>query len=247
MLQVQGLSKRYQETVALEGATVSFAGGTVHTILGENGSGKSTLVKLLAGVIAPDGGEIRIDGEIVSRHRPATLQDLGMATVFQEVLVAPDRTVLDNILLGYDGLFARRIRQRDRREVALRALSRICRWEPDLDQPARSLALAERQLVVIARALVREPRILILDEATAALDLSDRDALFEVMEHFVSEGRLVLFISHRMQEVLQVSNRITVLRNGRVAETLEQDAITPERLLSLMVPAATVGQVEHGH
>lgn len=236
MLEVQGLSKRYQETVALSRATVSFAAGTVHTILGENGSGKSTLVKLLSGIIAPNEGDIRIDGRAVSRHRPAALQALGMATVFQEVLIVPDRTVLDNILLGYDGLFARRARKRDRRELARQVLSRLSRWEPDFDQPAGSLALAERQLVVIARALLREPRILILDEATAALDLADRDALFEIMEDYVTGGRLVLFISHRMHEVLQVSHRVTVLRNGRVAETLERDAITPERLLSLMVP-----------
>ena len=109
MLEIANLSKRYGETVALDGASIAFAAGTVHTIIGENGSGKSTLVKLLSGIVTPDRGEIRVDGTPFAGRNPPDFQARGFATVFQEVLVAPARTVTDNVLLGYDGIVGRRI------------------------------------------------------------------------------------------------------------------------------------------
>src|SRR3954468_10657921 len=118
MLQIENLSKRYGETLALSGATIAFRPGTVHTILGENGSGKSTLVKLLSGIVQPDSGTVTIDGRRFSGKRPADFQATGFATVFQEVLIAPDRTVTDNILLGLDGLVQRKVPRAERRQVA---------------------------------------------------------------------------------------------------------------------------------
>jgi ribose transport system ATP-binding protein len=238
MLVLDGLAKRYGETVALDGIEVAFARGQVHTILGENGSGKSTLVKLISGVVRPDRGSIRIDGRPVRLRDPAEARRYGIATVFQEVLVAPDRSVLDNVFLGYDGLFRRRVAYGRRRELAASTLARVTRAAPDLDARGADLSLAQQQLVVLARALVREPRMLVLDEVTSALDVADRDVLFEAIRAFVAGGRLALFISHRLDEVQRLSDRVTVLRNGRAVETLDRDVVTSQRLLRLMIPDA---------
>ncbi len=244
VLEVADLSKSYGETRALEAATLAFRAGTIHAVLGENGSGKSTLVKLLSGVIAPTRGTVHIGGRPVRRFTPAAVAALDLATVFQEVLVARDRSVTDNVLLGMDGVFARRIPRGERRACAARALAPIARTPVDPDAPAGMLPLAARQLVVLARALVRRPRILILDEVTAALDFADREAVFQTMEGFALDGGLIVFISHRMDEVMRLAHRVTVLRSGRVVETLDRGAAAPDRLLRLMAPAAAA---EIGH
>lgn len=236
MLEIANLSKRYGETVALDGATVSFAAGSVHTIMGENGSGKSTLVKLLSGIVTADRGEIRLDGARLEARNPRAFQARGFATVFQEVLVAPDRTVTDNVLLGYDRLVRRRLPRSARRATASETLSLCTPTTVDPDAEAGHLPLATQQLVVLARALVRKPRILILDEVTAALDFTDRETVFTLIERLAREGCLILFISHRMDEVMRLSHRITILRGGKVVETLDRADATPELLLARMAP-----------
>lgn len=246
MLVLEGVSKRYGETVALDGVDVTLAAGHVHTILGENGSGKSTLVKLLSGIVQPDRGAIRLNGQAVDLPGPAAARRLGLATVFQEVLLAPSRSVLDNIFLGHDGLLRRALPRRQRRALAEQTLARFARTMPALDAPAGEVPLAQQQLIVLARALVRDPRILILDEVTAALDIADRDVLFEALRAFVAAGRLALFISHRLDEVRRISDRVTVLRSGRAVETLDGADVTSERLLKLMIPDARL-QVHAGH
>ena len=246
MLEIENLSKRYGETVALDGASVAFAAGTVHTIMGENGSGKSTLVKLLSGIVTPDRGAIRVDGTSFSGRGPADFQARGFATVFQEVLVAPDRTVTDNVLLGYDGTARRRMPRSGRRDAARAALALCSPLAVDLDAEAGHLPLASRQLVVLARALVRKPRILILDEATAALDFTDREMVFTLIERLAREGCLILFISHRMDEVMRLSHRITILRSGKVVETLDRADATPELLLARMAPEIVAERAHHG-
>lgn len=245
MLEIANLSKRYGETTALDDASVSFSAGTVHTIMGENGSGKSTLVKLLSGVVMPDRGRITVDGMPFGGRHPSAFQARGFATVFQEVLVAPDRSVTDNILLGYDGPFSRRMPRGSRRHAVTDILSRCARTVIDLDVEAGSLPLATQQLVVLARALIRRPRILILDEATAALDFNDREIVFTLIESLARQGCLVLFISHRMDEVMRLSHRITILRGGRVVETLDRADASAERLLASMAPEI-VEERRHG-
>jgi ribose transport system ATP-binding protein len=238
MLEVVGLSKRYGETIALEDVTLTFERGRIHAILGENGSGKSTLVKLLTGIVAPSAGTMRIDGQPIVRRSPAEIQALGLSAVFQEVLLAPDRSVADNILLGAGSLFGLRLSRFEKRRRVAETLARITRTSIDLDSAAGSLSLAVGQLVVLARALARRPIALILDEVTAALDLPDREAVFQMMEGHVRAGGLILFISHRMDEVLRLADRVTILRNGRVVDTLERSQATAARLLRLMAPAA---------
>ncbi len=245
MLTMSGVTKRYGETIALSDADVAFQQGHVHTILGENGSGKSTLVKLLSGVVRPTAGTISLDGRPVELGRPTDAHRLGISTVFQEVLLAPERSVLENIFMGYDGLLAYRISTAERRRRASEVLARVARTGLDLDRPAGTVPLAQQQLIVLARSLVREPRILILDEVTAALDFGDRDALFDAVRAFVATGRLAIFISHRMDEVRRLSDRVTVLRSGKVVETLEGAEITGPRLLSLMLPDTRIPAMAH--
>jgi ribose transport system ATP-binding protein len=245
MLEIANLSKRYGETIALDDASVSFAVGTVHTIMGENGSGKSTLVKLLSGIVAPDRGQIRVDDTAFAGRNPAAFQAKGFATVFQEVLIAPDRNVIDNVLLGYDRPFRRNLPGGERRAAVGDTLARCSPTAVDLDIEAGRLPLAIQQLVVLARALIRKPRILILDEVTAALDFNDRETVFRLIEGLARGGCLVLFNSHRMDEVMRLSQRITILRSGRVVETIDRAEATPELLLQRMAPEI-IAERRHG-
>ena len=238
MLIVEDLGKSYGETRALDGVSIAFAPGTVHAILGENGSGKSTLVKLLAGVVAPSRGRILVDGRRLAAATPAGSQAAGLATVFQEVLIAPDLSVAENILLGGDEVLRWGVRPAARHAVAAAALDRVTTATIDLDAPAGTLPLAARQLVVLARALARQPRVLILDEITAALDFGDRETVFRTLNAFARAGGLILFISHRMDEVTRLASRISVLRGGRLVATLPLAETSPGALLRLMAPDA---------
>ncbi|HLW89844.1 MAG TPA: ATP-binding cassette domain-containing protein [Roseiarcus sp.] len=235
-LAVAGVSKSYGQTVALSDVSIDFYAGAVHAILGENGSGKSTLVKLLSGIVFKDAGDLTLDDAPFSGRGPADFAARGFATVFQEVLIAPDRDVTENILLGQDGLFRWAVARRDRKDVAAEVLKRISRAPIPLDARAGDLPLALQQIVVIARALARNPRILILDEATAALDHADRDAVFAEVERFAGKGGLVIFISHRMDEVTRLSDRISVLRGGRIVGAMARNGATVDELLAMMAP-----------
>jgi ribose transport system ATP-binding protein len=245
LLEIKELHKSYGETRALRGMNLRGRAGTVHTVFGENGSGKSTMVKILSGIIAPDRGEVLLAGVPITRYEPRPVHEMGIVPVLQEVLIAPNRSVLENIFLGYDGLFRRKLPRNQRRTVATAALKRITRSQIDLDALAGALPLAKQQLVVIARAFVHNPRILILDEATATLDIEERDTLFEAINDFISEGRLVIFISHRVDEVLQLSHDVTVLHVGRDVASVSGDQLSAEGLLELVSTATQFEEETH--
>lgn len=238
-LSTKGLTKRYGETLALCEASVDFLPG-IHTILGENGSGKSTMLKILSGVVTQTEGTVVLNGKTVAPRNPRDMHDLGLSTVFQEVLIAPHRSVIENVFLGYDGPFRRRVSKPKRASLAEELFAQISRFPIPLHAPAGELPLASQQLIVLARTLLRLPSILLLDEATAALDYADRDLVFNAIEDYAAAGNIVIFISHRLEEVRRLSNRVTVLRSGRVVETLERDDVTAPRLLKLMAPEAAL-------
>jgi len=231
---VTGLAKSFGTTQALRDCTLELRHGEVLAIMGENGSGKSTLVKLLSGVHRPDAGTITIGTDTVPfLGTPKASMAAGVATVFQEILSVPQQSVLANIWLGQDGLLRRKVTNPYRTTRAAEVLGELID-EPPLNLPAGQLPLSDRQAMCIARALVRNPRILILDEATSALDVATRDRLFDVLRRLCAEGVSVLFISHRMDEVEEIADRITVMRSGDTVTTLSRGEATTRELVSLM-------------
>ncbi len=232
LLVAQGLDKHFGETHALRDVSLEISTGQVHAILGENGSGKSTLGKIIAGIIPPDSGELTIGGQRVRTFSPPSMLELGVAIVLQEVLVALNRSVVDNVLLGRDTPFRFRYSNGERREIVSDILQKLTRRTFDLDQMVGELELQEQQILVIARGLLCEPKLLILDEATAALDLADRDMLFSTIRQFVSDGGTVAFVSHRLPEVLELSDVVHVMHNGHNTARLEGEDLNPKTLLA---------------
>lgn len=243
-LEMKRIGKAFGSTRALDDVDLRVESGMVHTVLGENGSGKSTLVKTLSGVIAPDSGEIAIGGAERKLSSPRDARAAGVATVFQEVLVSPNRSVEDNVLLGLDGPFRRRVPRSERKKKAADALAQVSDAEIALHVEAGRLDLMQQHQVAVARAFAMEPRLLILDESTAALDIPARDALFRAVRRLTATGTAAVFISHRLDEVLELSDVVTVLRSGRKVANLDAAELSERRLLTLLNPEAAREGVE---
>jgi ABC-type sugar transport system ATPase subunit len=234
-LNVAHVAKAFGPTRALVDASLDVRRGEVHALLGENGSGKSTLVKVLAGVHPLDSGSITYLGaESAPPRTPAQAQRRGVVAVFQEVLVAEAHSVLDNCWIGADSLFRASSSRREKRDRASAMLKRLVGRDVPLDAPIDDLSLSERQACAIVRALLRSPSLLLLDEATSALDFATRDRLFDLVREFCSKGTAVIFITHRLDEIDAVADRLTVLRSGETVTTLAKGDWTSGELVSLM-------------
>lgn len=232
------ISKSFGETHALRDVSIEISPGNVYTVLGENGSGKSTLVKTIAGIIAPDRGEIEIANQSIKTFSPSAMLGLGIAIVLQEVLIVPNRSVLDNILLGHDSITRYSASKAAKKEKCEALLAALTSRTFDLDAMAGDLPLHEQQIVVIARGFVRDPKLLILDEATAALDLADRDMFFSHIRKFAAQGGAVLFVSHRMPEIIELSDTVYVMHNGYNTAKLTGTDINPKTLLEHLTQGA---------
>jgi len=233
LLRVAGVTKSFGATPALTDGSFELRAGEVHALVGENGSGKSTLVKILSGVHRPDRGSTEFYGQQLRLRNPQAAQGLGVITVFQEILVAESCSVLENVWLGSD-TWANRTPPKEKRARASETIEQLLGRPLDLNQRAEDLSLADRQVCCIARALVRRPKVLILDESTAALDIATRDRLFEVVRRVAADGAGVIFITHRMDELLAIGDRLTVLRSGATVATVNQGEWSPAELIRMM-------------
>ena len=229
-----GIAKAFGATRAIVDASMEVAPGEVHAIVGENGSGKSTLVKILSGVHQPDAGELRIGGEPTRFFTtPRQSQHAGIATVFQEVLTVDSRSVLDNVWIGLESV-SNRVSAGEKRKRAAAVLAELLERPPALDAEVGDLSLSDRQACSIARALIRDPQLLILDEATSALDYSTRSRLFGIVKRRAGEGKSTILITHRMDEIDEIGDRITVMRSGSTVGTLARGGWNAEILVQMM-------------
>ncbi len=242
-LQVQGITKRFPGVLANDHIDFDLKKGEIHTLLGENGAGKSTLMNIVYGLYQPDEGEIRVDGKAVCMDNPKDAIEHGIGMVHQHFMLIPVFTVAENIMLGSETV---RNGVLDRRRVAQRVRDLSHQYGLDVDPNAyvHDLPVGVQQRVEIVKALYRQANILILDEPTAVLIPQEADDLFRVMRELTAQGISIIFISHKLKEVLQVSDRITVLRGGRVVGATRPQETDQARLAAMMVGREVILQVE---
>ena len=235
LLRVNSVTKSFGAVRALKGVSFDLHGGEVHALLGENGAGKSTLIKVITGAHQPDGGSIEIGGQPVRYLTPAVAHKLGIACIYQQPALFPDLTVAENIALRLEPTSpARRVNWPTRRERADKLLHRIgADISPDAE--VRSLSMPEQQLVEIACALGAGARIVIMDEPTASLTQKEQHLLFAVVRDLRASGVGVIYISHRLEEIYALADRVTVLRDGESVGTNPVDAMSEASLIKLMV------------
>ncbi|MCX5579437.1 sugar ABC transporter ATP-binding protein [Kaistia terrae] len=232
---MRDIRKTFAHIVALARVSLTAYRGEVHALMGENGAGKSTLMKVLSGAYKADpGGSIQIDGKPVTIDGPQTARALGIAVIYQELSLAPNLTVAENIFLGREqskGGFTDRTAQEAACAAILKRLH--VRFRPSTR--VGTLSLGERQLVEIARALMSDARILVMDEPTTSLSTRETEHLFRIIRDLKAEGIAILYISHRMEEIYELSDRVSVLRDGAYVGTLMRKDLSAERLVSMMV------------
>jgi ribose transport system ATP-binding protein len=234
VLSVSGVDKRFPGVHALKQVSFDCRSGEIHGLVGENGAGKSTLMRVLSGVYRPDSGSIRVRGREVALTSPRVAHDLGIAMVYQDTRLVGELEVAQNIWLEREPGSAVFI---DRAEMERRSSAILGRLGVDLDlrRKVRELSVSERQIVEIARALTAEPVVLILDEPTSSLDPAEIERLIGILRGLRATGTGIVFISHRLTEVLRLTDRITVMKDGGIVSTIENNGITQDLLVSLMV------------
>jgi simple sugar transport system ATP-binding protein len=233
-LTMRGIVKRFPGVLACDRVDFDIRAGEVHALLGENGAGKSTLMKILYGLYQPDGGEIAIDGKPVRIHSPTDAINLGIGMIHQHFMLVDTLTVRENVALG---LASSRgpVLDLDRVEARIRELSKTYGLQIDPRAPVWTLAVGERQRVEIIKALYRGAALLILDEPTAVLTPQEVDDLFVTLKQMARDGHSLIFISHKLHEVINISHRITVLRGGQLAGATANDGVTRAQLARMMV------------
>ncbi len=234
LLQLSGIVKRFPGVVALDRVDFELRAGEVHTLMGENGAGKSSLLKVLTGVYKPDEGRIELAGQVIQPSSPAHAAELGIGAVYQEVNLAPNLSVAENVCLGREprGKFGIQWKQ-----MANRAEIALGRWGVNIDvhRPLSAYSIAIQQLVAIARGLDVSAKVLVLDEPTSSLDASEVESLFVAMKRLRDEGMGLVFVSHFLQQVEDISDRITILRNGKLVGAYEAKDLSRKELVSLMI------------
>lgn len=235
MLDLRAISKSFPGVLSLDEVDFSVSAGEIRAIVGENGAGKSTLIKIIGGVYQPDRGKICLAGDEVRWRNPLDAWSAGIQVVFQELTLFPDLTVAENILLGQEPKgFLGRIDYGSMARLAATALERLG-MAIDVTRLVRGLSVAEQQMVEIARALVRKTKVLVLDEPTAVIAGQDVSRLFGIVRALREEGVSVIFISHRLEEVFEIADTVTILKDGRHVATKPVSSVDRKNLVSLMV------------
>ena len=231
MLEMQGIAKHFGAVKALEGVDFILEKGEVHALVGENGAGKSTLMKILAGVQRPTSGTLQLNGEEVSFGSVSEAQSYGVAMVYQELALVPHLSVAENLFLGRLSPFVRHAELRKRAKPLLEEVE----LSVDPAAPVNTLSVGEQQLIEIAKAVAREGRILILDEPTAALSSGETQRLFGIIRKLKEGGTSLIYISHRLEEIFEIADRVTVLRDGEWVATHATDEVEPGEVVREMV------------
>ncbi|MGD0810611.1 MAG: sugar ABC transporter ATP-binding protein [Acidimicrobiales bacterium] len=239
-LSMLGITKRFGGTPALDNVDFEVAAGEIHALVGQNGAGKSTLMKIVAGDYTPDSGVVMIDGDKVEIRNPRQGLDAGVGIVYQELSLLPNMTIAENISLGREQARLGVVARDPARKLAERALASLGIDRLDINTRVSRLSLAQQQIVEIAKVMSYGPRVLVLDEPTAALSLDDTRRLFSALRHLRESGVAIVFVSHRYGEVLEICDRCTVLRNGKVVGREAVASLTLERLVEL-----TLGELAH--
>ncbi len=235
VITMKGIAKSFPGVVALEGVDFSLRKGEIHALMGENGAGKSTLIKVLTGVEHPDKGTIELDGKLIQVRSPQHSQELGISTVYQEVNLCTNISVAENVMLGHEPHRFGSIHWKKMNDLASQAIKRLG-IEIDVTQALGNYSVAIQQMVAIARALdILSAKVLILDEPTSSLDIHETNLLFEVMRKLKSEGLGIIFITHFLDQVYQIADRITVLRNGNLVGTFETASLPRVELIAKML------------
>lgn len=248
LLALKGIDKSFMGTHALAGVDFDLCQGEIHALMGENGAGKSTLIKTMTGVHSQDAGSIQLGGQEIRPHSPSDAVRLGISTVYQEVNLVPNLSVMENLVLGRE---PRSLVGINWREARRRAESAIARLGVDLDvrAPLSGISIALQQMVAIARALDVSAKVLILDEPTSSLDSDEVETLFGVMRRLKDEGMGIIFITHFLDQVYSVSDRITVLRNGRKVGCWRSSDLSRLELVTQMIgrDASALEREQSGH
>ena len=233
IMTLRHISKRFGATQALDDVSLDIYPGEVQALIGENGAGKSTLIKIMTGIYQPDTGEMRMDGQLIKVRNSQEAQAYGIAAIYQEPMVFPDLNVAENIFISHRdfGPIVRWKQMYQRADAILKQLD----IRLDVRQPARGLTLASQQVVEIAKAISLDARVLIMDEPTASLSAHEVHQLFQLVQRLKQKGVAVLFIGHRLEEVFEIADRITVLRDGKFIATHAREEVTTEQVIREMV------------
>lgn len=248
VLEARGISKRFGSFYALWDVSFSVYPGEVNVLIGENGAGKSTLMKILSGVYAKDAGEIFLNGENVEIQSPVKAERLGIGTVYQELTLAPQLSVAENLYLGSDlvtnrlGVVDWQFLYQKSREV----LKELVGMDVDTRQKVSELGIAQQQMIEIARVVSRNTKILILDEPTAVLTSREVEKLFEIIARLKKQGIAIIYISHRLEEIFRIGDRVTVLRDGKLVGAELVNEINTDKLISMMVGRSLENQFPRG-
>jgi rhamnose transport system ATP-binding protein len=235
LLSAVAIAKSFAGVQALKGVSLELRPGEVHALVGENGAGKSTLIKIITGAVKPDSGTLTVDGHAVPHHSPALAKSLGIAAVYQQPALFPDLTVAENIALALESAGVWRRVDWDARNRLARELLERAGAEIDPARTVSTLSMPEQQIVEIAKAIGAKARVLILDEPTASLTEREVERLFRVIRALRDVGHGIIYISHRLEEIASIADRVTVLRDGQSIATRDLREVEPAELIRLMV------------